>query len=146
MALAAHSSEISSLFEVMARDETPHGDDMPGVEDIVAAIISKQHTLSAEQLTAFETLLDAPDADPQEREELLQAIWNVVVCFIDFQWEKARKRDHSEEDACGSIDLIGTSTARLESDLVESSEAKLEGRVRKAVEKTPCRKGCHDDD
>ncbi|MCJ2187902.1 hypothetical protein [Novosphingobium beihaiensis] len=60
------------------------------VERIVAAILSDNHRLNAEELRSFEDVLNEPGMSADQRQEFLQTLWNVVVGIIDFRWECMR--------------------------------------------------------
>lgn len=35
----------------------------------------------------YQTMLDAPDMDEQTKVDFIKALWNLVVCFIDLDYE-----------------------------------------------------------
>ena len=100
--------------------------DNPGVEALIAAILSNKHTLSAEDLAVFEELLYDPDCDPEQRAEFLQTIWTIVVSIIDHTWDNAlfhpRKTagktcgsfaDSAGKSACGAGHLVSSGDEEL---------------------------------
>lgn len=92
----------------------------PQIEAIVAAILDKNTTMSAEDLAALEELLDDPELEPAQRKAALETIWNVVVSIIDYQWEAAR---HSRSSvACGSIGSSFNNPSHAASEMVSSSD------------------------
>jgi len=111
---------------------------------VVAAILSEKHALSAEQLTAFEALLDAPEMDSEKRQELLQAIWNIVVCLIDYQWKYAGTAATDREEACGSIHGAGNQAAEDGDNQVEWSQSDFGRKHNEASVKELRQKGDHD--
>ena len=90
-----HYNEFANGLPVLAHADAPSDDDLRSIEKIVAAILGDNHAMSTEQLSEFEDLLDAPDMDAGKRQELLQTLWNIVVCIIDFQWDVAPCKDAS---------------------------------------------------
>ena len=59
------------------------------LNDIIAAILGDQQSLTDEELKAFEDLFSDPSIDPARREEFFQTLWAIVVSIIDCRWETA---------------------------------------------------------
>ncbi len=57
------------------------------LNDIIAAILGDQQSLTDEELKAFEDLFNDPSLDPAKREEFFQTLWAIVVSIIDCRWE-----------------------------------------------------------
>lgn len=146
MSLPATAPHLKSHFDANAADAAPASENMPDVQEIVAAILGNEHSLSAEQLIAFESLLEDPETDRETKQALLQTIWDVVVCIIDHQWEYARMRGLSGANACGTNANPDEHTPERSSDVVEYSQAQIAEEQDKTAAKSPRRKGCHDSD
>lgn len=145
MTFTTDTHDIKTLFAAMAVDDVPpSGGDAPEVEEIVAAILSKDHALSAEQLLAFEALLDDPESSDADKQALLQTIWNVVVCIIDHQWAQAQARGSASANACGPIAKISDQRAECEHNLVDCTQSETEEDNGKTAAQAPRRKGRHD--
>lgn len=86
----------------LAPNQNASDADGPPIEALVAAILDKQHPLSAEDLSIFEGLINDPELDPEQRQEFLQTIWNIVVCIIDYQWDNAARTGDPELNRCES--------------------------------------------
>ncbi len=114
-------------------------EDILSVESIVAAMLSDKYNLSAEELAAFDELLNAPDVDPVKRQELLQRLWNIVVCLIDYQWENAAFP--VPENSCGSIAYGEAESPTETSDVVESSDQALTQNHNEVATDAPGQKG-----
>ena len=103
-----------------------------GIEDIIAAMLSEKHALSAEDLKAFEVLLNNPDLDAAKRQAFLQTIWNTVVGIIDFTWKMAAMM--STKDSCGQQSK-GNAEGKIEPrNMLYSQDNKLLETHRKAAE------------
>ncbi len=114
-------------------------DDILSVESIVAAMLSDKHNLSAEELAAFEELLDAPDVDPATRRELLQTLWNIVVCLIDYQWDKTACL--ASQNSCGSIPCGINDLISETDDVIKSADHDLTHNHKEAAADAPGQKG-----
>lgn len=145
MTSTTEANDIKTLFAAMAVDDVPPSDTMPAIDEIVAAILSKDHSLSAEQLMAFETLLDAPDVDHGEKQELLQTLWNLVVSIIDHQWKQANASGAGGLNACGSIAQTRDQTTDHDGNLLQCSQAETQEGHSETAAHEPRRKGRHDD-
>lgn len=108
------------------------------IGDILAAMLSEQHALSAEDLQTFESLCDGPDVDDATRREYLQIIWNIVVGIIDHKWSVAA---NSSARACGQKlkkdngDEIGTN------DMLQLEDRKLSKTYKHAAGKNRLSRG-----
>ncbi len=139
--------KISEGFALSSQCELPHDldlsaevdDDILRVESIVAAMLSDKYNLSAEELAAFEELLDAPDIDPTKRHELLQTLWNIAVCLIDYQWENAATS--MPPNSCGSISYERGGAASGSDDVVRSLDQDLNQDEHEAAIDGPGQKG-----
>lgn len=107
----------------------------PPIEALVTAILDKQHPLSAEDLSVFEGLIDDPELDPAQRQEFLQTIWNIVVCIIDYQWDKA------PHNLCGSIENDANKITAGSEDMVKCSDHDLTQNHNEAAAEAPGQKG-----
>jgi len=145
MKLAANESRIKAIFTAEAHTYAPLDEDTPSAQDIVAAILSEQHSLSTEQLMAFEALLDAPDIDAGSAQELLQTIWNIVVCIIDYKWEQARAFGADRQNDCGSIDDERIQSGTSEADMISLGQSDHQKENKQAAVNEPRQKGRHDD-
>lgn len=114
-------------------------EDILSVESIVAAMLSDKYNLSAEELAAFEELLNAPDVDPIKRHELLQRLWNIAVCLIDYQWENAALA--VPQNSCGSISYGKGENPSDTPDMVESTDHTLTHNHNEAADEAPGQKG-----
>lgn len=94
-------SDLAMQFALQAHEHDASEDETLSVEKIIAAILSDKHSLSAEELMVFENVLDAPDMDAESRQELLQAIWNIVVTLIDRECERHFRT--ARENQCGKV-------------------------------------------
>jgi len=61
------------------------------LNDIIAAILGDQQSLTDDELKAFEDLFNDPSLDPAGREEFFQTLWAIVVSIIDCRWESASR-------------------------------------------------------
>lgn len=145
MTSTTETNDIKTLFAAMAIDDVPPSDAMPAIDEVVAAILDKEHTLNAEQLLAFENLLDDPQASAEERQELLQAIWNVVVCFMDYKWEQAQRSAGANTNACGSNTRTNDQITQKRGDLLEWSQSEFEGEDSETAAQGKRRKGSNND-
>jgi len=116
-------SDIASGFAIKAHPDAPPNDDILSIEKLIAAMLSDKHSLSAEELVAFEGLLDEPDMDADTQKELLQALWNIIVCIIDYQWEIASRS--TSTDCCGSKPEDDNDSGIGASDMIEYQDHTL---------------------
>lgn len=139
--------KISDGFALSSQCELPTDldlsavvdDDILSVESIVAAMLSDKYNLSAEELSAFEELLDAPDIDPAKRYELLQTLWNIVVCLIDYQWDNAVCL--ASQNSCGSMPCGENGLISETGDVIKSTDHDLTHNHKEAAADAPGQKG-----
>lgn len=93
------------------------------VEQIIAAILDQKNTLSPEDLEHFDALLDAPDVTEEQRRELLQTLWNIVVAVIDFKWQV--QGTHLTDTPCGKVSQSQTERPNTDKNMVEWKDRKL---------------------
>lgn len=107
------------------------------VEDIVAAILSDKHALSAEDLKAFEKLLDDRNASKADTQEYLQIIWNIVVGIIDHKWDYMRRSDLSSapKNSCGQKRKDASPSGIEDQNMLNSEDQKLSQTYKKAAGK-----------
>lgn len=48
---------------------------------------SSQRRALTLDVAKYQTMLDAPDMDEQTKADFIKALWNLVVCFIDLDYE-----------------------------------------------------------
>lgn len=103
------------------------------VGDIVAAALSHDTPLSADELAAFDQLLEEDTSLTEEqRREFLQALWSVIVSIIDFAW-----KDHPIQHAlqeCGKLTEIDSESAIEGNDMIQSRDKNLTKKYTKAAE------------
>lgn len=109
------------------------------IGDIIAAMLSEKHPLSAEDLKAFETLLDGPDVDDAARLEYLQVIWSIVVGIIDHRWKTTATT--SDAGACGQKSQKGNSEQIEADNMLQSKNGKLSKSYKQASGKEQLSRG-----
>lgn len=109
-------------------------DDGPPIEALVASILDKKHTLSAEDLSVFEGLIDDPELDPAQRQEFLETIWNIVVCIIDYQWDNAARAVDQEISPCESEINCTESLPLRGANMVQSKDEELSRKHNEAAQ------------
>ncbi len=54
--------------------------------DIIAAALDSAHDLTDTEIEALDQALECSGMPPEQRREWVQAIWTLIVAFIDFEW------------------------------------------------------------
>lgn len=99
---------------------------------IIAAGLGHGQALSDEELQEFDALLDAPHLSDAQRQEFLQAVWNVIVACIDYGWG-----DHPVQqafEACGKPKKSSPHSGIPAQNLVKSKAHHLSHKYNKAAE------------
>lgn len=109
------------------------------IGDIVAAMLSEKHSLSAEDLSAFESLFDGPDVDDAALREYLQTIWKIVVAIIDHRWKTAASSP--SVGACGQKSQNGNG-GQIEADnMLQLKDEKLSKTYKRAADEERLSRG-----
>lgn len=65
----------------------------------------------------YQNLLDDPDLDPAQREQILRALWDIIIAFVDLGFGV-----HPMQQACGQLGETDIEAGNAADDAVHSKD------------------------
>ena len=67
-------------------------------------------------LARYQAMLDAPDLDEEQKRQFIEALWQVIVAFVDLGYQV-----HPVQQACGQVEKTGRQNPVAAPDVLNSS-------------------------